>query len=74
MTEQKRRFGWVRLRGRSVGVARLGCLSVLMAGSVRAAMMRPPPTRFARSGEARIAFQVFGEGPLVRPDRQERWA
>jgi len=46
----------------------------LMAGSVRAAMMRPPPTRFARSGEARIAFQVFGEGPLVRPDRQERWA
>jgi class 3 adenylate cyclase len=27
-------------------------------------MMRPPPTRFARSGDARIAFQVTGEGPV----------
>jgi hypothetical protein len=26
-------------------------------------MLAPPPTRYPRSGEARIAFQVMGEGP-----------
>ena len=26
-------------------------------------MVAPPPTRFARSGDARIAYQVIGEGP-----------
>ena len=26
-------------------------------------MQAPPPTRYARSGEARIAFQVMGDGP-----------
>jgi class 3 adenylate cyclase len=26
--------------------------------------MRPAPTRFARSGDARIAYQVFGDGPV----------
>jgi class 3 adenylate cyclase len=26
-------------------------------------MLAPPPTRYARSGDARIAFQVMGEGP-----------
>ena len=28
-----------------------------------ASMLGAPPTRYARSGEARIAFQVIGEGP-----------
>jgi class 3 adenylate cyclase len=27
-------------------------------------MVAPPPTRFARSGDVRIAYQVTGEGPL----------
>lgn len=27
-------------------------------------MVEPPPVRFARSGDARIAFRVTGEGPL----------
>jgi pimeloyl-ACP methyl ester carboxylesterase len=26
-------------------------------------MVAPPPTRYARSGDARLAFQVMGEGP-----------
>src|SRR6266699_326891 len=26
--------------------------------------MKPPETRYARSGEARIAYQVVGQGPL----------
>jgi hypothetical protein len=26
--------------------------------------MRPAPTRFARSGDARIAYQVFGQGSV----------
>ena len=26
-------------------------------------MLAPPPTRYARSGDARVAFQVLGEGP-----------
>jgi pimeloyl-ACP methyl ester carboxylesterase len=26
--------------------------------------MRPPQTRFARSGDARIAYQVFGQGSV----------
>lgn len=26
-------------------------------------LLKPPATRFARSGEARIAYQVFGDGP-----------
>jgi class 3 adenylate cyclase len=26
-------------------------------------MLAPPPTRYARSGDARLAFQVMGEGP-----------
>ncbi len=26
-------------------------------------MVAPPPTRYARSGDARLAFQVIGEGP-----------
>lgn len=28
------------------------------------AMLEPPPTRFARSGEAKIAYQIVGEGPV----------
>ncbi|HZO78594.1 MAG TPA: hypothetical protein VFB39_11165 [Solirubrobacteraceae bacterium] len=27
-------------------------------------VVEPPPVRFARSGDARIAFRVMGEGPL----------
>jgi class 3 adenylate cyclase len=27
-------------------------------------MVQPPPTRYARSGQARIAYQVSGQGPL----------
>jgi class 3 adenylate cyclase len=27
-------------------------------------MIAPPPTLYARSGDARIAYQVFGDGPL----------
>ena len=26
-------------------------------------MIHPPPTRYARRGDARIAYQVIGEGP-----------
>ena len=26
-------------------------------------MVAPPPTRYARSGDAQLAFQVMGEGP-----------
>ena len=32
--------------------------------------MKPPETRYARSGDVRIAYQVIGNGPIDREARR----